>query len=209
MHFSEYITHLQNRIAKGVPGSEFQMRMAPSHRKSLLASVSESEYRLAAVTVLIVPSVLQDVIPSVLLIERTVYEGAHSGQIALPGGKPEAGEELLAAALRELQEETGIPSHMPQILGSLTPLYIPPSRFLVHPFLAVMDHIPEIQPQEREVQRVFTIPVETLNPVNANEEEIITPEGVKIIAPFFLLDGGQRLWGATAMILSEFFALQE
>lgn len=207
MRFAEYINRVKAKLADGAPGETFQLRMAPVHRLPAADYLRQGlDYRLAAVMILLVPHSVSGE-PSVLLIERSVYDGAHSGQIALPGGKPEKDEQLDAAALRELQEETGISLHQPELLGTLTPLYIPPSRFLVHPFLSALDHIPPLIPQEREVQRIFTLPVEALNPENSREEEFETSEGFKVKAPFYPLDNGLRLWGATAMMLSELYEL--
>lgn len=208
MQFDEYIYQVKRKLAAGAPGESFQLRMAPVHRLPAADYLRQGiDYRLAAVMILLVPHSATGE-PSVLLIERSVYDGVHSGQIALPGGKPEKDEELNVTALRELQEETGIPVHTPELLGTLTPMYIPPSRFLVHPFLSALDHIPPLVPQEREVQRIFTLPVEALNPENAREEEFETSEGLRVKAPFYPLDNGLRLWGATAMMLSELYELQ-
>lgn len=205
MQFSEYIDRIKVRLEGPLPGEVYQMKMAPSHRKAYSAYVNLKDVRIAAVTILLTSSF--ENVPSVLLIERSVYDGVHSGQIALPGGKTEEGEKLADTALRELEEETGIASDMPVLLGRLSPLFIPPSRFIVYPFIAALEQLPEIRPQEREVQRVFSMPVMSFNPESAKQGTFETSGGLIIHAPYYEMDEGKRLWGATSMILSELYAL--
>jgi len=203
--FHALINRVEAKLKIAPPGEDYQLKMAPAHRKPVNEYLLENtSYRLAAVMALLVPLSEND--PGVILIERSVYDGVHSGQIALPGGKPEQNETLEETALRELNEETGIKTHLPRVIGKLSPLYIPPSNFLVHPFVAALSVVPEFSPQEREVQRIFTMPLSELHPSRVLRDEMITSEGFIVEAPFFMLDNGNKIWGATAMILSELFA---
>jgi 8-oxo-dGTP pyrophosphatase MutT (NUDIX family) len=207
--FSEYISSIRKRLESGPPGEEFQLMMAPAHRLPARHYLEKGiEFRNASVTALIVPD-KDNQQPSVLLVQRTVYAGVHSGQIALPGGKPEAGETLEETALRELFEETGILPDQVEVLGMLTPLYIPPSRFRVQPFVAAMDVLPELHAQEREIQALFTVPLDTFNPKLALTGKFETTEGLEIEALYFSFGNDIRIWGATAMILSELYALHQ
>jgi 8-oxo-dGTP pyrophosphatase MutT (NUDIX family) len=205
--FADYISEIRSKLEKGAPGETYQLQMAPAHRRATKHYLQQgSAYRNASVTALLVPD-SKDGQPSVLLVQRSIYAGVHSGQIALPGGKPEEEESLEDAALRELFEETGIIPASVDMLGPLTPLYIPPSRFLVHPFVAAIGKLPALRPQEREIQNIFTVPVEKFNPASAQLQKFETTEGVEIEAPCFYIEPEIRIWGATAMMLSELFAL--
>ena len=203
--FHALIHRVEEKLKIAPPGEEYQLSMAPAHRKPVKEYLLEqNSYRLAAVMALLVP--LREHEPGVILIERSVYDGVHSGQIALPGGKPEQNETLEETAFRELKEETGIKTHLPRLIGKLSPLYIPPSNFLVHPFVAALSEVPKFHPQEREVQRIFTMPLSELHPSKVLREKIKTSEGFVVDAPFFPLDNSNKIWGATAMILSELFS---
>jgi 8-oxo-dGTP pyrophosphatase MutT (NUDIX family) len=137
-------------------------------------------------------------------IERTQYDGVHSGQIAFPGGKKEADETLEQTALREAEEEIGVNASDVVILGRLTELYIPPSNFLVHPFVGTIDYKPDFLPQEAEVAEVVEFSVDDLADVRLRgQKKIKLSSGSVVETPYFDLHG-KIVWGATAMIISEF-----
>lgn len=126
----------------------------------------------------------------------------HRGQVSLPGGMQEPGEELVETALREAREEVGVKEGSVRIAGALSPIFIPPSEFILHPFVGV--HPAPFRPVlSEEVARVIEIPLDRVaDPaVVEREERVIRDRRVEI--PFFHLDG-EKVWGATAMILSEF-----
>jgi 8-oxo-dGTP pyrophosphatase MutT (NUDIX family) len=128
---------------------------------------------------------------------------AHAGQISFPGGRREDGETLEMTAVREAQEEVGvIPTNL-KVLGRLAPLYIAPSDFEVHPFVAWLDRRPNFTLQVEEVAEILEVSLaDLLDPANCFEEpwEI---RGFEVQVPFYLV-GGHKVWGATAMMLSEF-----
>ena len=97
----------------------------------------------------------------VLLMLRTRDNTPHSGQLAFPGGAAEAldGGDLTRTALRELEEEVGISLREDQIMGRLSPIYIPPSHFFVQPVVACCDGLPHIRLQEEEVAAVMWVPL--------------------------------------------------
>jgi 8-oxo-dGTP pyrophosphatase MutT (NUDIX family) len=188
-------------IHAGLPGAVAHQRMAPVTRK--VAPVDAQDYptaRKAAVLILISP--LDDK-PVITLIERPAYEGVHSGQVSFPGGKIEPDDaSMLAAALRETQEEIGIESTHIHLIGQLSNVYIPPSNFFVFPFLAYMSTTPVYQPDPHEVSRVFTMPIEHLLDQSAKGfVPIIRPE-ITFEAPCYIFED-YRIWGATAIMLSE------
>nr|MBA3899673.1 CoA pyrophosphatase [Bacteroidota bacterium] len=143
---------------------------------------------------------------SVVFIKRAEYKGVHSGQISFPGGKFELADKTEnITALRETREEIGIDDTKIQILGSLTKLYISPSNFLVSPFIGYLHSRPVFYPDAREVEII--IEVELSNLIKAfshiKEKSIKTSADLMISAPSIDVLGHQ-VWGATAMISSEF-----
>lgn len=138
------------------------------------------------------------------IIRRQVYAGAHSGQVSLPGGKSEAGETAMQTALRETEEEIGVPRTLPQVLGTLTEFFVIPSNFMVTPIVATIDHMPTFVRDEYEVADILSGDLDSLVRENAIlEAEIIASGQYKMVAPHFMF-GKAMVWGATAMMLNEF-----
>jgi 8-oxo-dGTP pyrophosphatase MutT (NUDIX family) len=201
---SELNDILLSAFRNPLPGIEAQLLMAPYHRKIELKE--ENVYETAkkgAVLILISPDSKKE--PCITLIQRNVYDGVHSGQVSFPGGKVEPFDYTYQqAALRETKEEIGIEIHPSHIIGQLTEVYIPPSRFLVFPFVAFSNEIPPYNPDSREVNKIIQLPIkELLN------EQIVVQKKVKvaslnatILTPCFYVQES-IVWGATAMMLSE------
>ncbi len=141
------------------------------------------------------------------LMKRPVYEGIHSGQISLPGGKLEGSDQnLIETALRESREELGLTIFNEQVIGTLTELYIVASHFNILPVIGILDAKPVINADEREVEQVIIASLdELLRPERKKESDIVV-RGRKISAPYFDI-GNQVVWGATAMILNEFITV--
>jgi 8-oxo-dGTP pyrophosphatase MutT (NUDIX family) len=139
-----------------------------------------------------------------ILTRRTETVEVHKGQISLPGGAQEPGEELAQTALREVSEELGIEPACVEILGEpLTPVHIPVSRFRATPFVGYLPARPDLRPQEREVMEIIEAPLETIvGERNIVEEEWTVRDTLRLV-PFYAI-GGHKVWGATAMVLSEF-----
>lgn len=138
------------------------------------------------------------------IIRRQEYIGAHSGQVSLPGGKSEAGEDAIQTALREADEEIGVDRGLPRVLGTLTKFFVMPSNFIITPVVALLDHVPLFRPDDYEVAAVMAPDLDSLLGDNAIlETEIVAAGQYKMIAPHFMLDGAM-VWGATAMMLNEF-----
>lgn len=138
------------------------------------------------------------------IIRRQEYIGAHSGQVSLPGGKAESGEDAVQTALRETEEEIGVARHLPRVLGTLSNFFVMPSNFIITPVVALLDHVPRFRPDSYEVAAVLAPDLESLLGDDAIlETEIVAAGQYKMIAPHFMLDGAM-VWGATAMMLNEF-----
>ena len=205
--FAQWISDLALRMEKGLPGQGAHEKMAPMHRKSLSESeLFNTSYRTAAVLALLVPDPINS-IPRIVLIERSEGPVSHSGQISFPGGKREGDEDLLVTALREANEELGIQANQVSLLGGLTSLYIPPSNFLVHPFLGYMNEIPEFILSEAEVKRVLLLPLSSfLDQGNVSIEVFKSSNGSTVEAPTYRIDD-VTIWGATAMMMAEISSL--
>ena len=131
---------------------------------------------------------------------------AHSGQIALPGGKLETGETPEIAAVREAEEEIGLVRTTVTVLGKLSPLPIPVSRYLVHPIVGMLSEQPDWLLQPGEVESLFTITLNDLRSAQnqATETRYFRDRPFKV--PFFHFKS-HKVWGATAMILAEFLVI--
>ena len=160
--------------------------------------------RKAAVLVLLYPEEDKIMFP---VICRPKYEGVHSGQISLPGGRCEPFDENPEeTALRETEEELGIPRKEVAILCGLSEFYIPPSNYRVFPFIAKIDKKIRWKPDQREVENILEINLDfILNKKNQNSE-IYSYGKTQIRAPYFIFQD-KKIWGATAFILTEMVAL--
>lgn len=183
-----------------LPGEKAQLRMAPAFR----GPVSTAEPAVpAAVLVLFYPSGQETCL---VFIKRNAYDGPHSAQVSFPGGSREPHDRSLEdTALRETREELGIREKI-EILGALTPLHIPVSNYLVHPFVGWMEQVPVFRPDPAEVQYVIEATLSGLqDPLQQGSVREIH-HGVFMEVPFYLV-GEEKIWGATAMMLSEVLQL--
>lgn len=189
---------LEAELKKELPGVEAQLRMSPEVRRPVSV---EYPLKNAGVLILLYPD--RNRICTVF-IKRTEYEGVHSGQVSLPGGmfKEEDGS-LMHTALREANEETGIDIRSVTILGKLTPLHIPVSNVNVHAYVGVTGSRPVFIHDPAEVQYLIEESLgELLNEVN-HKTKSMTLLGNEVVVPYFDIKGN-HIWGATAMIISEF-----
>lgn len=177
--------------------------MAPYKRPNAeQVMASGKNPRLSAVMALFYP---KDEQLHVVLMKRPEYDGAHSGQVSFPGGKMEEFDaDLEATALREAEEETGLDRNKIKVLGKLTDLYIPPSGFLVSPYVGALDETPVFSPDEREVAALIEMPVSMLldDTIVQQKKIHIKSHNVYIDTPYFDVFG-HVVWGATCMMLSE------
>ena len=199
----DFIEFLKQKLTLPLPGIEVQYEMAPETRKKIhISELEPHSFKKSAVMIMVYQNLNQFFIP---LTKRHNYEGTHRNQISLPGGKFDEGDKtLLNTALRELNEEIGIDSHL-QIIGALTPLYIPVSNFYIEPYICVYrNEFIEFKINEYEVKQLIPLNLETLKSDAIIEKEgIVKGEGYQLKTPCFNVEG-EIIWGATAMILNEF-----
>ena len=200
--FLNFIADLKEKLNMPLPGINSQLKMATIGRliKDGKQVVPE-DVRKAGVLVLFYP-IRQDV--HLALIKRAEYPGVHSGQISFPGGGWEAhDEDIIATALREAEEETGVRRHSVVTIGRLTDLFIPPSNFLVTPVVAYSLSRPDFIADPEEVDSILDISFEVLlKEETKQEKEISIFPAINIKVPSYYVDG-HIIWGATAMIISE------
>ena len=194
------VSALRTALAGPLPGAAAHRIAWPDHLPRRDPLVDESGFRPAAVLLLLVPRVDGVWIP---LVERPSSMADHPGQIACPGGRIESGETGAAAALRELEEELGVPADQVELLGELTTLWIPVSGFRVQPFVGWADKEPEWMPDSREVGRLLFAPVEELAQRGPTGHYRRRRDGLDFVAPAYEIPGG-AVWGATALLLAEF-----
>ncbi|MGC1242040.1 MAG: CoA pyrophosphatase [Chryseosolibacter sp.] len=138
------------------------------------------------------------------LIKRPEYAGAHSGQVSLPGGKAEPGEDAIRTALRECEEEIGVLQHSVQILGKLSDFFVIPSNYIVTPVVASVKAKPVFRPDPYEVARILEARLAEISTDHAmKQKEILAAGKYRMMAPHFEIEN-EVVWGATAMMLNEF-----
>lgn len=199
----EIIARISAGLTGPLPGWEAQQRMINYPRPaSFDLDAIAAGARKGAVLSLLYP---RNNRMHTVLILRNVYVGTHSGQVSFPGGKREDQDmSLWDTAIREAEEEIGISGKDIKYLGQLTDVYIPPSQFLVTPFMGYVDYAPAFRPDPREVQKIIETPLsEFLLPEKQNEKHLfIQALGSSMKVKYFDI-AGETVWGATAMMLSE------
>ena len=201
MHYTLDVVQ-QSLALPNFNGSAAHMKMAPQPRTTFRPQEKKGQPRVGSVLILLY--CLNNELYLVLTRRREDLR-THAGQVSFPGGGHEAPESLQTTALREAHEEVGILPTTVTILGQLTPLYILPSDYEVHPFVAWYTNgkRPHFVPNVGEVAEVLEVSLRDLaNPSNRSQE-LWDWRGFEMIVPFFLVSG-HKVWGATAMMLSEF-----
>lgn len=205
----DFPSRLREAFASGLPGYESQAVMTPPGRlpadRALLME-GAAHVRNGAVTALFNP--LPGGTWALVYIKRPEYEGAHGGQMAFPGGKADPGDtDTLFTARRETWEEIGVTEAQYDIVGALTPVYIPPSNFLVQPYMALAKETLSFVPDSREVEYVWQISVDDLlDGAAISVADFKTAYGMIKNYPCYRF-GNHVVWGATAMMTAEIRAL--
>lgn len=192
---------LSEQIKLGLPGLDAHKIMAPVTRP--IKNFEEKDYpnaKKGAVLILFYP-VKEEIF--MVMIKRPSYDGVHGGQVSFPGGKVELGDtDTSDTALRETEEEIGVERSNVKVFGQLSNIYIPPSNFFVHPYLGLINEKPDFFPDKNEVEYIIETPVNILLDQSIKSTMTINRPEIKFEAPCYLINK-HKVWGATAIILSE------
>jgi len=198
------VRFLEARLRSPLPGPAAQLRMAPHPRAGDMTYPDVGGDCLqAGVLLLLFPRRGRLFF---YLTKRTETVLHHRGQVSLPGGERHGSETPVQTALRETNEELGVSLAGVSVLGRLTPLYIPPSNFCIHPVVASVPRPPACRPHAEEVAELIEAPLLRLLDPSASRRECRKFRGRQFEIPYYDFDGC-KVWGATAMVLAEFAAL--
>ena len=194
---------LSEALKRGLPGAKAHRRMIPAGRvrREVYAGNGKPPVQ-SAVLVLLYPTEEGEL--CFPLIQRPKYNGAHSAQVSLPGGKAEPQDtDLIQTALREAHEEIGIDTTRVEVLGQLTDVFIPVSNFIVSPIVGITGSEPELIKDDVEVESIIVARLHDLfDPARRKEGTVVARGKYKINTPYFDINS-RVVWGATAMMLSE------
>jgi 8-oxo-dGTP pyrophosphatase MutT (NUDIX family) len=210
-----------------LPGLAAQLRMSPEPRLGWDPLVFPEGTKTGAALLLVYPAFAQatagkparaeatagkppgDTLHVVLTVRGSGLRN-HTGQVSLPGGRVDEGETIEQAALREANEEIGVDPSFVEVLGRLTPLHIPVSGYVLHPVVGATSMRPAFQRAEWEVARIIEVPVPQLSDPAVIKREmrtrVVKGQSVDVDVPYYDIDG-EKVWGATAMVLAEFCAI--
>lgn len=196
----DLLKYLEQRLQQELPGKLAHQEAAP-YRNIDYDSLDLKTVRKSGVLILLYEKQAE---PHIVLIERPIYKGTHSGQIALPGGKvEESDKDIVHTALREANEEVGVLMDDVEVVGQLSDVYIPVSNFLVSPVIGFVNYAPNFIAQEREVADIIELQLQKLiNTQYLATDNIKLSNGLKLQVPVFQFNQ-KTIWGATALMLNE------
>jgi 8-oxo-dGTP pyrophosphatase MutT (NUDIX family) len=203
VRFDRLEAKLTQAAGRPLPGSEAQAAMAPRPQRLWIPGHVPADARPAAALALVYPRGEQSIL---LLTVRGAHLATHRGQVAFPGGAVEPDETFEAAALREAEEEIGLAPAAAAPRLRLTALHIPVSGFVLHPIVATAPEPPQVRPREAEVHRIVEVGLAELAGGTLLRLETVRSGDMSVEVPYFAIDG-EKLWGATAMVVAELLAM--
>ncbi len=196
----DFIYDLEQKLSEPLPGEAAQLKLEPPTRRNYNLDPVSANAKLSSVLILFFP---ENGKIKLTLIQRPEYDGVHSGQIAFPGGKMEDFDKsLMETALRETFEEIGVLPETIKIIGKLSQLYIPPSNFLVEPFVGFVYKMPDFKAEPAEVSEIVMVDLDDLLNESSFQFKEINTRGFNKEVPCYFVNK-KIIWGATSMIISE------
>ena len=202
MKFEDFTKNIDQLKEIQLGGIEAQFKLAPELRLAYDdKKITANNPKIAAVLALFYPNNNNNT--SLLVTKRASYNGPHSNQISFPGGKIEKSDNNLSqTALRETFEEVGVSQEKVEILREITNVYIPPSNFLVTPFIGITKTKPMFKVNSEVAEIIEISFLDLLDDNNVGTIQITNSYMKETLVPSFNINGSV-IWGATAMILSE------
>jgi 8-oxo-dGTP pyrophosphatase MutT (NUDIX family) len=202
MKHSHFIEFLSLRLQQPLPGWDSHKKMSPLINGTIPFGYTTIPHdaKKSAAAILLYP---RSDASELLLTLRSQKVSHHKGQISLPGGRSEENEHSIETALRETHEEIGIDPSCINVIGALSPLYVPPSQSLMNIIVGELHAHHEFSINPDEVQEVFSISLDTLLNTDITFHSKQRSNGIEVIAPVWEIHPTTHLWGATAMILNE------
>lgn len=203
-HFYHYLKRLE--VGK-LPGQAAQMKMSPIPLDPdfVLPRHPSDTAHPSSVLIPIYPDLNQKLQVVLTLRSDNIR---HAGQISFPGGRQENCESLKETALRELHEEVGIPGSIVKTAGPITPLYLHRTDNQITPYVGFLDKKPKLIPNPIEVSEIVTAELDALLSDKHKKKETWDMPKSSFDVPFWDIHD-VPLWGATAMIMSEFLTIYE
>lgn len=195
------ISNLRVALKQNLPGIGAHQQLMPERKSIQELQLEKIEPKLSAVLVLLYPKNEQW---HIVYIQRSTYPGVHSGQISFPGGKMEQTDKSLAdTALREAEEEIGVPADQVQLLGKLSDLYVPPSNFLIKPYVGMLEQGQSFKAEPKEVSKIIELELDYLFEAEklVKRKWPISAQLHREVKGYAYQD--QLIWGATGMITHE------
>ena len=197
--FSNFVLKIKEKTKLS---SDFKNDLIPSVRSNSFNNYKSKSFKRASVIIFCFQDNFGNI--SFPIIKRPLYSGVHSGQISLPGGKKDKKDKnLWETAKRELNEELGVSISSIKKLKKFKNLYIPPSNFLVTPFLAYTKKSPDFRINKREVAELIIVKLDDLVLLNKVYKRVTNSYLNNVKVPGYKINKN-FIWGATAMILKEF-----
>lgn len=205
MLFSTFLESVVKIKHLALLGEDSHAKMSPPYRLDLeeKINVASKTPRKAGVMALFYPKM--DNQTYLVLILRKTYKGVHSAQVGFPGGKYENADknDLQETAIRETEEEIGVSRTEFDVLKTMSPIYIPPSNFMVYPFIGISTKPLIFSKQDEEVEAIIEVKLsDFLSEINSVTATVPTSFNVEVEVPAFKLNN-HMVWGATAMMLGE------
>jgi len=196
----QFINQLKLQLDQPLPGKHAQSIMMIKPKPIFRNNTDIKTAKLSAVLILLF---FENNNWNFFLTKRSQNVNHHKGQISLPGGVIEENESLRQTAIRETEEEIGIPSQDIQLIGRLSTFYVPVSNFKISPFVGWIEKKPRIKAYDGEVEKVFSVSINKFILKSTQKVKNDKLNGKMVKIPYFDIDN-EMVWGATSIILSEF-----